>query len=291
MKKNYMLWTGIAGTLLFTLLAVIGPYLPGIDRELTARSYYPDFFTFPPIPPSSEFWLGLDREGRDVLSYLVIGTRHTLLTVLGISLTVFILAMAAGLAAAHSSLFRSLLDGWNYLFSRVPVLFMVIFFSLLPIFLFSPHRHLMMMGLIILFETGKVADIVKNSMLQVQKTAYYEAAKVLGTGIKGLWTGYYWPVNSPQWLSYFFTHLGSMLFLIGQLGVFNIFLSMDTFKIGYDTYEIINTSVEWPLYISNILTDIDGAPWIPFSAALFIGGAMFSFYSLGEGLRKRGRLQ
>jgi len=290
-KKNFPLVIGIGGCSFFIFLAMVGPYLPGIDPKLTTRSYYPDFFSYPPFPPSEDFLLGTDREGRDVLSYLVIGTRHTLATVLGISLSVFILGMVLAVSAAHSKSINLVLQAGNYLFSRVPVIFMVMFFSLLPIFVFSAHRILWMIGLIILFEVGKIAEVMKKSILQVQASTYYEAATVLGTGIKGLFTRYYWPLCSPQWLSYFFTHLGSMLFLIGQLGVFGIFLSQSLSQMENGAYMITNTAVEWPLYISNVLVDIDGAPWIPISAAVFIGIAMFSFFALSEGIRRQSRLE
>lgn len=291
MKKNVPLFIGICGCSVFMFLAIAGSFLPGIDSKLTTRSYYPDFFSYPPFPPSEDFLLGTDREGRDVLSYLVIGTRYTLATVIGMSLSVFILAMILAVSAAHSKSINLILQAWNYLFSRVPVIFMVMFFSLLPLIVFSPNRIVWMMGLIIVFEVGKVAELMKKSIQHVQASTYYEAATVLGTGIKGLFTRYYWPLCSPQWLSYFFTHLGNMLFLIGQLGVFGIFLSQSLSQMENGAYMITNTAVEWPLYISNVLIDIDGAPWIPITAAIFIGCAMFSFFALSEGIRRKSRLE
>ncbi|WP_409304300.1 hypothetical protein [Peribacillus sp. SCS-155] len=285
MMKGLSFKMGLAGGLFFLFLIICGPFLPGVDEHLTTRSYYKSFFNLPPYEPSSDFWLGSDRDGRDLYSALILGARHTLLTVVGISVLVFLLAFPLGIGAAHLPFVRWLLRGWNYFFSRIPLIFFVIFIATIPYFVFSPHRFIFLLTLIVALEVGKVAEVMQGNVSAIQRTPYYEAAIVSGTGIVGLCKWHYIPACFQQWLSLFFSHIGSMLFLIGQLGIFNIFLS-HTFVLGYG-YEIVNNIPVWPVYLSNIINDIKWAPWIPLSAACMMMGAMLSFFALGEGLRQR----
>jgi peptide/nickel transport system permease protein len=288
MKKSLSLQLGLAGGLFFLFLTLLGPYLPGVDINLTTRSYYKSFFNLPPYPPSADFWLGSDRDGRDIYSALIIGTRQTLLTVGGISILVFLLALPLGIGAAHFRVLRWMLRGWNYFFSRIPLIFFVIFVATIPALVFSPNRFVCMLLLIVMLEVGKTAEVIQKNVSSIHRKTYFEAAVVSGTGIFGLCKWYYTPICFQQWLSMFFTHIGSMLFLIGQLGVFNIFLS-HKFEVG-NGWEIVNTATVWPVYLTNIITDIKWAPWIPLFASCMMMGAMLSFFAIGEGIRKQSLL-
>jgi len=291
MNRNWSLWLGTLGCFVFLIIIILGPYFPGVDTELKQNSYWKELFNIPIFSPDADFPFGSDRKGVDMYSALIIGTRYTLLTVLSISSITFLLALVLGAGAAHNRGIHWLLKSWNGVFSRIPLLFYVIFFATIPYFIFSPHRFYYLVGIIIVIETGKIAEFVRKSILLIQKTDYFQSGIVMGTGFFGLFKWYYWPNCFPQWLSHFFSHVGSILFLLGQLGIFNIFLTQVMVPIGglpggLGIYEFQNTLPTWPNYLANFYFDIDPAPWIPLSAAAFITAAMLSFHALSDGIRK-----
>ncbi|MBP3953546.1 hypothetical protein [Bacillus suaedae] len=294
--KYPTLWLGGFGLVLLLFLFLFGPHLPNVDKEVSETSYYFNGKTtdldihLPPYPPSDKFILGSDSEGHDMYSAMIMGTRETLLTVFIISIVTFAFAIPFGLGASHIPFLRIILEGWNILFSRVPALFLILIVCTIPVFLLSPHRPIYMIVLIIILEIGKMAELVFQSIKEIQKTAYYEAAKTMGTKVFGMWKWYYWPSCSPLWLSSFITHIGSILFLIGQLGLFNIFLSQQLFQRaggpGQTVYGIENISNVWPVYLNNIFNNMISAPWVPITAASFIAFSMLTFILLGDGLLK-----
>ncbi|WP_409304302.1 hypothetical protein [Peribacillus sp. SCS-155] len=295
MTRNWSLAFGLTGVGLLVFLAIFGPFLPGIDEDLATRSYYKSFFNLPPLEPSADFWLGTDRQGRDLLSALVMGTRTTLLMAGAVSVLVFLLAIPLGIWSAHSSSVKWMLQGWNNFFSRIPLIFFIIFLVTIPFFVFSAHRPFWMLALLVVLELGKIAEVVQKGVERVHTQTYYEAAIISGTGMAGLFKWHYLPINLQQWISTFFTHIGTVLFLFGQLGIFNIFIAQKLVQLpgapgGPTMYAITNTANIWPIYLSNILADIKTAPWIPLSAAAMIIFSMISFLALGEGIQKQSML-
>ena len=70
--RNKFLFVGLLLIFAVVLFAVIGSTV--IDEERTDWGYA----NAPKIRPSSEFWLGTDQDGRDILAYVAYGTMGTL---------------------------------------------------------------------------------------------------------------------------------------------------------------------------------------------------------------------
>ncbi|MEK5391152.1 ATP-binding cassette domain-containing protein [Margalitia sp. FSL K6-0131] len=289
MRKIPSLWIGIIGCVIFAIFALFGPYLPKVDPEVPTHPYVVGpknnlDYMMPPFPPNSDFLLGSDKKGRDIYSALVMGTRKTLEIVISVSLTTFLLGIPFGVAAAHWRIARKLLQAWNYLFSRIPVFLCMVFISTIPFFVFTPNRSFWLMCYLVIFELGKVGEVVRKSVELIQKSTYFEAGLIAGTKRLGLWRRYYWSGCYPQWLAYFIQHIGSILFLLGQLGLFGIFLSQAFFQTESPMYELQNNALVWPMFLFDVTIDFDAFPWIPLCGSLFITMSMFFFISLGEGI-------
>jgi peptide/nickel transport system permease protein len=294
MRRNPFLWLGMIGCSIIVIILIFGPYFPKVDTHVTKTTYILGDggnldFILPPYPPSERFPLGSDSSGMDIYSALIMGTRPTILYIGLISFLTFLFAVPFGILSAHIKFFKKILEGWNYLLSRIPVFFFIALLTTIPFFIFSNYRPVWMITLLIILETGKVAEFIHNSVKEIQKTTYYDAAIVSGTKIFGLFKWYYVPGCFSQWLSYFILHMGNMLFLFGQLGFFNIFLSQ---KLVSDSgiirvaafYDVVNTSITWPTFLANTFLDINNCPWVPISAGVFITFTIFSFISLGKGI-------
>jgi peptide/nickel transport system permease protein len=103
LRRSPMAIIGAVVVLLFVVVAVLGPFLAPYPATATVGldQIRPDV-----IPgPSAEHWLGLDHQGRDQLSRMLVGARQTLLvgivaTVLGFTAG----ALIGGVAGAANAL-------------------------------------------------------------------------------------------------------------------------------------------------------------------------------------------
>ncbi|WP_321207771.1 ATP-binding cassette domain-containing protein [Heyndrickxia camelliae] len=290
MRKIPSLWIGIIGCGFFAIIFFFGPYLPKVDPEVPTHPYVVGpksnlDYMMPPFPPNSQFILGSDKQGRDIYSALIMGTRSTLEIVISVSLITFLLGIPFGVVAAHWRIVKKILHAWNYLFSRIPVFLCMVFLSTIPFFVFTPNRPFWLMGYLVIFELGKVGEVVRKSVELIQKSTYYEAGILAGTKRFGLWRRYYWSGCYPQWLAYFIQHIGSILFLLGQLGLFGIFLSQVFVHPEMSPkFEFQNNALVWPMFLFDVIIDFDAFPWVPLYGSLFITLSMFFFVSLGEGI-------
>ena len=83
-SKNPLLWFGIVFLGALVVFAIFGPF---------ARYDYLERVGVPHLPPSSQFWLGTDEQGRDVVARLAYGARVSLL----IGFSVQLLALVTGI--------------------------------------------------------------------------------------------------------------------------------------------------------------------------------------------------
>ena len=92
--KNRLSWVGIGLLLLIVLAAVFAPWLAPHDPLAQNIAYRLE-------PPSSEFWLGTDSYGRDVLSRLIYGARVSLLVGFVAILIAMCIGSALGILAGY----------------------------------------------------------------------------------------------------------------------------------------------------------------------------------------------
>lgn len=283
MKENKSLLFGTICIVILIFIALIGPYLPFVDSDLSEEFIRRDQgkLDIAPFPPSSLNPFGTDHFGRDILSFIIIGTKETLAIVLGITFIRFLIAVPLGFFAKYLKPVRMLLNGWNQLFSYVPPLFMIVMIISLPLFIFIDFRLIWLILVIALLEVGRVATIVYEKTNALANTEFILAGTMVGCTLLNLFKRHYWPHLRPQIITNFANDLGRTMFLIGQLGFIKISI---TYSIG--TFGIKSTSTAWPLLFERVLYDIYGEQWIPFFTCLPIAFTVFAFYMFGNGLRR-----
>jgi peptide/nickel transport system permease protein len=129
------------------------------------------------MSPSWEHWLGTDRQGRDVLTRIIYGTR--------ISLTIGVVAMS--LATFIGTLLGSLggyFGGWvDMIILRLIELFLVFpaFYLILTLrgFIEEPSIFYVMAIIGIVYWTG-IARLVRGEFLRLRNEDFVQAAKALG---------------------------------------------------------------------------------------------------------------
>ena len=95
MKAGANLYFGGGIILLIVLLAVFAPLLTHFDPITSANLMYAE------EPPSAQFWLGTDEQGRDMLSRLIHGGRLTLFIGLMPVVLAFFIGGTLGIIAGY----------------------------------------------------------------------------------------------------------------------------------------------------------------------------------------------
>lgn len=288
--KNPSLTIGTLILSLIVVMAIVGPNLPFIDKDLTEHLYlkYEDgTMVTPPFPPSKEFLLGSDRQGVDLLSRLVIGTRETLLIIFSVVAIRLLVGVFWGMGAFYSRFLKVVLQVWHQVFSYIPSIFLLVMIVGIPFFLYSPNRPFWFILVLALIEVGRVGDVIYKYVSDIAAKPYYEAGIVAGGTPYRLSRRYLYPNIKSQIITLIANELGRTLFLIAQLGIVGIFISVAFENDASGTYYAVNTSDSWPLILSTILKDMWGVKIIPFSAIFLIAITVLSFYLIGNGLVKK----
>lgn len=288
--KRLTFFIGLTIVSFMLLMAIVGPYLPFIDADLTESLYINHEggkIEVPPYPPSKDHLLGSDRRGVDLLSRLVVGARETFLVIFGIVLIRFIIGLTLGLGSLYSKFIRGVLSIWYQLFSYVPPVFLVVMIVGIPFFLFSSHRAFWFVLVLALIEVGRVGDMIYKLLKEIAGKPYYEAGIVAGCSPIRLSRRYLFPNMKSQLVTIVVNELGRTLFLIAQLGIVRIFISMAFEEDGNGGYNFINTSDSWALVLSGILKDMWSAKIIPMSAIFLISITVLSFYLVGNGIVRK----
>ena len=288
MIKNKSFIIGIIMLSFLLLIMVIGPYLPFVEQEITEETLRisEDGFERAPFPPSSDNPFGTDSKGRDLLSLVIHGAKDTIFIVLLITLIRYFVAIPLALAAiSEKGPFYWLMSGWNRVFSALPPIFSAILLMNIPFFVFSDHRLIAVIIILAFIEVGRVSYILQQEGRGVANSLYVEAGVTIGNTSRELAYRYYFPALLPSIIVNFFSDLGKVLILIGQLGVFSIFITQTWIQLGAGFGEIQNTSYNWATLLGETRTSIRSATWIPLFPALAITYTVIGFYLIGEGLR------
>ncbi|WP_077620497.1 ABC transporter permease subunit [Bacillus sinesaloumensis] len=288
--KNPSLFFGTLILSFIILIGIIGPNLPFVDKDLTEHLYLKHedgSMVMPPFPPSEDFLLGSDRQGVDLFSRLIIGTRETLLIIFSIVLIRMLVGILLGVGAFYSRFLKLVLNVWHQLFSYIPSIFLLVMIVGIPFFLYSPNRPFWFILVLALIEVGRVGDVIFKYVSEIASKPYYEAGIVAGGTPFNLTRRYLYPNMRTQMITLIANELGRTLFLIAQLGVVGIFISVTFENDASGAYYAVNTSDSWPLVLSTILKDMWGVKIIPFSAIFLISITILSFYLIGNGLVKK----
>src|SRR3954453_10586528 len=165
---------------LIILMAVFAPLFKAITGHPPNQQYFDTGLTpdGQPRPPNSEFWLGTDDVGRDVLVRIAYGARVSLIvgvaaTFLTVSIGVFV-----GLAAGY---FGKMVDT---VLARLIDVMLSIPFLLFAISLASVFQPSLTLVIVVLgiFSWSSVARIVRGQVLSIREREYVEAARAMGAG-------------------------------------------------------------------------------------------------------------
>ncbi|KMJ58228.1 ABC transporter permease [Bacillus sp. LL01] len=289
MKRNWTLIIGSGFFIFLVLITLVGPYLPFIDTVLESKRvvFTDSGVETAPFEPSRDFLFGSDKEGRDLLSIIVVGAKETLGLILAVAILRYFIAIVLALLSVNKKgAAHWILQGWNQIFSALPVIFSAIILLSLPIIFFHEHRFFWAIVILASIEVGRVGTVLQSQFHSIKNTPYVEAGITVGVSSITLFSKYFIPNALPDLVVQFFLDMGRIALLIGQLGIFSIFITQQFVQLSYGSGIIENTSLNWATLLGQARGDLLRAFWIPFFPALALAFSVLTFNVLGEGLRK-----
>jgi ABC-type dipeptide/oligopeptide/nickel transport system permease subunit len=168
------------GVIVFVLLlAIFAPVVAAITGHPVNEQYRQTGLTPEglPKPPSSEFWLGTDDLGRDILVRIAYGARISLLVGVAATALTVVIGVVVGLAAGF-------LGGFvDTVLARLIDVVLSVPFLLVAIALVSITGPSLAVTVLVIgfFSWASVARIVRGQVLSMREREFVEAARSLGS--------------------------------------------------------------------------------------------------------------
>lgn len=205
----------------------LAPTLKALPNRYTMRTSPRDAFLSPPTPPSELFLLGTNIKGQDMLTLILYGARWTVGTTAVLAALKVLVGSILGITGAFGKHrpFKGVRTGP---LNALPLL-VFLYFLLARIsmnFPFNPMILVALFGLIILiFGTPASASALETMSRDLMKKEYYVAAEAAGAGPIYLIRHHILPFMKERLVTLFISEMIATLNIIGQLGIFGVFLA------------------------------------------------------------------
>jgi len=254
--------------LLFLLVipAVFAPWVAPHDPFQGSLSHR----LMPPVwqeGGSSEYLLGTDKLGRDMLSRLLYGGRMTLLAGLTPVLVAFVLGTVMGIAAGYAGGFP------NTLIMRTMDIFYAFPSVLLAIAIsgsLGPGLWNTLISLSVVF-VPRVVRVAESATVQVKSLEFVAAARASGSGV--------WPIMRHHLLP---NVLGPVLVFSSTQVSLSIILAAGLSFLGLG---VTPPAAEWGLMLNTLRGSIYVNAWVPALPGVAIFLTSMAFNLLSDGLR------
>lgn len=260
MRSNPRIIIGSAIILGFMLCALLAPWISPYDPvKIDLRAKYK--------PPSSNYLLGTDYVGRDVLSRLIWGTRVSLLTAV----------LAIGFAAVFG-LLLGVSAGYFGGYTDIIISRFIDIMLALPAFIMA----IILMGvlgrgfanMILAIGVGmspRIARVVRGATLKIKEYEFVEAAKSFGYGDWRIILRHIIPHCLTPMVVYATLLLGSAVMLEAGLSFLGLGIAPPT--------------PSWGLMVTEGADVMRNLPWIVSTAGFCVVLLVLGFNLLGDGLR------
>lgn len=307
-RSSTAFYLSVALIVLILLAAVFGTWLKphGISPEdkINMIQYQQDGktrYSIPPFSPNSTFLLGTDHRGFDMLSLLLNGLKYTLGMALALTLLRFILALPWGLWSGTTGKGRGVLKAMQWVVASVPA-FVFLFPPLAGMYFglrldqwvkADPSYKLLFSGTFIILVTFigvfPLAHQIAERARFYNEKLFIEASRLMGGSVLHRTLRHLFPCMRNEMLFIFLSEFMQVLFLLGQLAVFNIVLggteALGDSDAGYSI--TLTTSGEWLSLIAYGSRYIRLHPWIILSVGTSFALLILSLQFFLSQLKRR----
>lgn len=277
-------------------IVLFGPVWAPQNPYITGQHILPHFdrekgeFLRPPLDPSSEFPLGTDRWGSDILSMLMHGARNTLVAAAFITMIRIILGLTLGALAGwnEGQPTDRFITGVMGLLSSLPLLISV----MIMIYALDIRRGLLVF--IVAFSLlgwSEIAQFIRSEFMLLRQMPFIEGA--YAGGLTGLQIGvrHILPNIMPQLLIITFLEMGAVLLLLGELAFVGVYIGggsrVDLSEpLGAQKILTIAEVPEWGAMLAEGHRWLRSKPFVVFPPAMAFFISVMGFNLFGEGLRR-----
>lgn len=269
-------WYELAGAMLRKQpLAAFGGVLVAIMVVMAIAPgllapYDPEIITFDAmlLPPDSEYWLGTDQFGRDLLSRIIYGAR----TALFIGCIAAFTGATTGLVLGVTSAFLGgRVDLAIQRIIDVLIAFPTIIIALSIVAVFGSEIRHVIIAICIPF-IPDAARIVRSSTLAIREIPYVDAARALGFSNTRIILRHMVPNVLAPYLIILTANIGQAILLEASLSYLGLGVQEPT--------------AAWGLMLQGGAEEyVESAPWVAIFPGLAIAVAVFGFNLFGDGVR------
>ena len=260
--------TAIAGLTVITLIvaaAALAPLLAPFDPSFQAV----DGLTADgsPVPPSSEFWLGTDLLGRDLLSRMIFGARNSLIIGLVANGAAVLIGTTLGVTAGYLGGYvgAALMRLTDLVMAFPALLLAVALAAILGSSLWIVAAVIAMVNWV------QIARVIYTETTALSSRDYIEAARALGAG-------------TPRILvQHLIPHLLPTVLVYGTLGIATTVLLEA--MLSYLGVGVQPPDPSWGGIIFESQSYFLNAPWLVFFPGIAIILVALSFNLVGDSLR------
>ncbi|EHR50719.1 ABC-type dipeptide/oligopeptide/nickel transport system, permease component [Saccharomonospora marina XMU15] len=245
---------------LIVLVAVLAPLVAPYDPLLQNRTRITE-------GPSSDFWLGTDDLGRDVLSRLIYGARSSM--IIGVVTTAASLVLGTVFGVVSGFLGRRkdlVIQRVMDSIQSVPPLVLLLFMAVV----LTPSIQGTIIALVIVI-TPSFNRVARAETLRIREEPYIEAARATGAGALRIMGRHVLPNMAAPLLT-----MSSLLFA----GVIIAESALSFLGIGTPP-----PTPSWGLMLSEGVRYVEMAPWMVIAPGIVLSLAVFAFNLLGDALR------
>jgi peptide/nickel transport system permease protein len=255
---------GAAGMILvvtFTLLAVFAEFFAPYPPEIVS-------FETMLVPPGSDFFLGTDQFGRDLLSRLIYGAR----TALFIGVVAALCGATTGLVLGTASAYFG--GRFDLIFQRIMdvfIAFPTIIIALTVVAVFGSEIHQVIIAITIPF-IPDAARIVRSNALAIREIPYVDAARALGFSHRRIILRHMLPNVLAPYLIILTANIGQAILLEASLSYLGLGVQEPT--------------PAWGLMLQGGAEEYaESAPWVPIFPGIAIALTVFGFNLFGDSVR------
>ena len=238
------------------------------------------------------YLLGTEDSGRDVLSFIIYGTRLTIAVALMVTFLRFLVALIIGIASGYDHIIpKMLIEQFNNVFNAIPPILICILILSLPYLktFTKTGSTIVFIFVLTLVEWAKLGGIVSERVSEIRQKDFIKSEVVIGKSNLHIIFANILPHIMPELFVLFFMEIARVLAILMQLGIFNVFIGNLRIVASTDAGSLVGKATsfepEWSSMLGSAKNYIRTAPWIVFSSAIAFFTVVFGFNLIGEGLR------
>jgi len=293
---NWRLWLGLAFVAFLLFIALFGPSLAPYSTDYAksfafVKTAHGTEYMTPPYPPSSKYWFGTTIAGHDILTLLLYGAKFTIFTSILVALARTVIGGFFGLSSGVSKYSAREPISLGSLGSFPQFLIVYFFMSSITLNTYlSSFEHSLIEGLVmVIVGVPGIYSIVQEKTSELNKKQYVEASVSLGGSKFHLIRKHIIPHLKGNFIILFVHEIISTLGLLGQLGIFHIFLGGTLYhpQERRPEYKYNTITHEWAGLVGHVREYVFGYQWILIYPLCAVSFTIISFYLVSRGLERR----